>query len=205
MIVYDTREKGKLPAMMEKEFGGHMLRKALNAGDVLIQSDDKNIIIEISTSSDFISKIISGRLWKQAEKCLDASPDVYFIIENTKYELAFSRKSYIGAMLSLTRLGIHVIQTHTKGDTMHVIRYLYNKYHTDKGSLQWGRKKPKGLSNSRQAEYMLMGVVGLGPKTATELLDRYGTLEKLIRAVLRGDLPDRWQDKLRAILTAERG
>ena len=89
-------------------------------------------MVERSTFADFIGKIKSGRLQEQVRKCKEVSDDVYFLLENphsAKWS-GMPKASIIGAMMSLTRQGVHVMVAQNAGDSYHVIRYLYDKYHS---------------------------------------------------------------------------
>jgi len=147
--------------------------RALGAGDFWIPKEEGYIIIERSTYSDFVGKIMSGRLWDQIDKCKSKSDDVYFVLENP-YLLNRSQISYkavIGAMASMTRKGVRTFTTRNASETHHLIRYLYEKYNTAKKIDQSAtRVKPKKMTFREQAIYALMGMNGIGEKTAESLL-----------------------------------
>ena len=171
-MIVDSREKGNLPKNIIKDFNADLM--ALGAGDYWIPKEDGYIIIERSSYSDFVGKIISGRLWEQLEKCLSKSDDVYFVLENP-YLLNRSKMSYkavIGAMASLSRKGVKLFTTRNSNETYAFIKYLYEKYNTEKKVDQSEtRVKPKKMTPREQALYMLMGCNGIGEKTAKSLLN----------------------------------
>lgn len=167
----DTREKGNLHKKIKADIPESEY-KALGGGDYLITTDQANIVIERSTYSDFIGKIMSGRLWEQVDKCLQLSDDVYFVLENP-YMLNrthMSLASVYGAIASLSR-GVKVITTRNSTETYYFIKSLYNKYHKQKEvSDHEIRVKPKDMTPLEQARFALMGLKGIGAVSADKLL-----------------------------------
>ena len=187
LIIVDSREKGNLKNKLITELGAEV--KALGGGDILITTDQANIVIERSTYSDFIGKIMSGRLWEQVDKCLQMSDDVYFVLENP-YMLNrtnMSLASVYGAIASLSR-GVKVITTRNSTETFYFIKSLYNKYHKQKEVSEHEiRVKPKDMSHAEQALFALKGLTGIGEVTAKKLLIHFETLREVASASV-GDL-----------------
>ena len=170
VLLIDSREKGSLPVKLKKAVPYE--ERALGAGDYWIPKEEGFIIIERSTYSDFIGKIISGRLWKQVEKCLSKSDDVYFLLENP-YMQRFSKFSYkatVGAKTSLSRR-VKIFETRNASESFVFIVKLYEKYNTDKKvDYKETRVKIKGMTDREMARYCLMGVRGIGQQIADRLL-----------------------------------
>ena len=191
MLLIDTREKGNLHKKLAAEFE-HEYR-ALDAGDYWIPTEDGVIVIERSSYTDFIGKIMSGRLWDQMKKCMEKSTDVYFLLENP-YAARFSKFSFkatIGAKTSLSR-HVKIFETRNATESFLFIKYLYERLHLNKKiSYKETRIKPRNMSNIEQAKYMLMGLNGVGESTVNKLFDAYDDLDDILRsddlAVVVGD------------------
>lgn len=181
VLLIDTREKGSLPAKLKKAVPYE--ERALGAGDYWIPKQEGFIIIERSTYSDFIGKIMSGRLWEQVEKCLSKSDDVYFLLENP-YMQRFSKFSYkatVGAKTSLSRR-VKIFETRNASETFIFIKKLYDKYNTDRNvDYKETRVKPKKMTYLEQARFMLMGLNGVGESTVNKLFNNYDDLYEILR------------------------
>ena len=177
MLLIDTREKGSLPKKLKEILPYE--ERALGAGDYWIPKEQGFIIIERSTYSDFIGKIISGRLWQQVEKCTSKSDDVYFLLENP-YMQKFSKFSYkatVGAKTSLSRR-VRLFETRNASESFVFIAKLYEKYNTDKKiDYKETRIKIKGMTDREMARYCLMGIRGVGQTTADKLLEGHTLAE----------------------------
>ena len=178
MLLIDTREKGNLHKKVAAEFP-HEYR-ALGAGDFWIPKEDGFIILERSSYADFVGKIMSGRVWEQLEKCKSKSDDFYFILENPTL-LKYTKMNYkavISCIVSLTRQGAKVVTTRNASETHQVIKYLYEKYNTDKKvTHSETRVKPKSMTSKEQAVYALMGISKIGKKTAESILENRSLFE----------------------------
>lgn len=176
-LIIDTREKGSLPKKLKEQVPFE--ERALGAGDYLIPKEEGFILIERSTYSDFIGKIISGRLWEQMNKCLEISDDVYFLLENP-YMQRFSKFSYkatVGAKTSLSR-HVKIFETRNASESFIFITKLYEKYNSDKQiDYKETRVKPKTMTDREMARYCLMGIRGIGQMIADKLLEGHTLAE----------------------------
>lgn len=173
MIVVDTREKGDFPYRVLKELPSK--REMLAAGDYAIPTDKGTIIIERSTLPDFVGKIKSGRLWKQVDKCCDASDDAYFVIE-ANYDwryLGMPQASIVSAMVAISRK-LKVLCVYGDHQTFMVLEKMHRSYGADR------KMDVKEEVNSRvkttetlmvdEVTWLLMGISGVGRRTAEKIL-----------------------------------
>lgn len=181
-LLIDSREKGNLPQKVAHEIPNNEV-KALDAGDYWIPKQQGFILIERSTYSDFIGKIISGRLWEQVRKCKEASDDVYFLLENP-FMQKFSKVSYkaiVAAKASLSR-EVRLFETRNASETLVFIKKLYDKYNSDDNKeFKEVRVKPKKMSYYEQARFMLLGLNGVGDSTVNKIFESYGSLYNVLR------------------------
>ena len=94
--------------------------------------------------------------------------------------------------------------TQNSGETFLVLKYLYQKYHTDrKVDVNETRVKPKHMTGRETALYMLIGINNIGEATAKKLLEGR-TLQELINAVNADDssIPLKYREQLKEILNA---
>ncbi|MGI0057754.1 MAG: ERCC4 domain-containing protein, partial [Nitrosarchaeum sp.] len=133
--------------------------------------------------TDFIGKIVSGRLWDQMTKCKEASDDVYFLLENP-YMQKFSKVSYKAIVAAKTSLSRHVklFETRNATESFVFIKKLYDKYNSDDNKdFKEVRVKPKKMSFYEQARFMLLGLNGVGDSTVNKMFEAYSSLYEILR------------------------
>ena len=170
LIIVDTREHGPVANSVLK--WPHSKRMYLDGGDFWIVGNDKTIICERSTFTDFIGKIKSNRLYKQIEKCLALSDDVYLLLENP-HGMRYSKmpRKSVYSMMTAVSEKVNVLVAQNAGDTLHCISYLNKKYGEDMVSRQIvTRVAKKNATPLEQARYVLSGIAGLGSIRAESLL-----------------------------------
>ena len=174
MFRIDSREKGNIVDKLQREIPEAVV-SPLYGGDYHIKKADGDIIaIERTKLMDFIGKIVSGRIDKQIAKCKELSDDVMLILEGMQspYRSKISYKSVVGKIASLTQEGVHVVCLRNASETLHFLVKLH-KIHTVDGGIvkhEMKRVKPIELSLGDESKMMLMGVKGIGEKTATDML-----------------------------------
>lgn len=201
----DTREKGKLIEHLQKTIP--VEKMTMDAGDYLIPKDDKFILIERSSFSDFAGKIMSGRLWYQIGKCKEVTDDIYFIVENP-YRLRYlskgTKSALWSAIASISRQ-VNVLVTMNQYDTFLILKHLYNKYNTNRKVSQGEvRVKPKKMSAKKQAKFALMGLNGIGEQKADLLLaeNTLSTLAKMKVKDLTGMVESKLAKRIHAVFRA---
>ena len=159
----------------------------LDGGDFWIVGNNRTVICERSTFTDFIGKIKSNRLQKQIGKCMELSDDVYFIIENP-HGMRYSkmpRKSIYSMIVSISEK-VNVLITQNAGDTLHCISYLNKKYGENMISKPViTRVAKKNATPLEQAKNTLIGIAGLGIARAESLMQ-----DKSIADICRMDISE---------------
>ena len=170
-MIVDSREKGGIVGKLLKY--SEIEVRALDCGDYWIKGENGAIVIERMTYSDFGGKVISGRLWKQMSKCFEHTNQVYVILENpnTMKFMKIEDVGYRGAILSLLGMGVKIIYSRTINDTVQYLERMRKKYE-EGGKIAFSetRIKQRKMNARQTAEYMLMGVNGVGKKKAQQLL-----------------------------------
>ena len=179
-MIIDSREKGRIVKDLVEYCNAEV--KALYAGDYYLETEPDGIVIERMTYSDFSGKVISGRLWKQIAKCQEQSSQVYMILEN-QYSMKYGgikQAQYVGILVKMAGMGLHVLHSRNMGETREIIKKMYDRYESGKKSeYSMTRVKPKRMKPREMAEFMLMGVEGVGKKTAQKCLTDKTLLEYL--------------------------
>ncbi|MEK6840867.1 MAG: ERCC4 domain-containing protein [Nanoarchaeota archaeon] len=184
-IVVDYREKNSLIIPELISLGFDVEVKELKVADYLV----KGTAIERKTVSDFISSMKNRRLLKQLEE-LQQYESRLLIIEGIEeqeiYSEDFSEKGFgmhpnsvRGFLLSvLLNYRVPIIFTKNHEDTAKFISVLAKK-ETRESPLN-ATKKVRSIEE--QAQYIIEGFPGIGPKTAKKLLKKFRTIKNVINA-----------------------
>lgn len=182
-IEIDYREKNSLVVSELIALGLDVEVKELKVADYIV----RGTAIERKTVSDFIGSMKNGRLLKQLEE-LKQYESILLVVEgideqelytDSEEVIGMHPNSVRGFLLSiLLNYKVPVIFTKNYEDTARFISVL-------------SRKKPretplnvtkKFLDRKEQAQYILEGFPGIGPKTAKKLLKKFKTIKNIINA-----------------------
>lgn len=183
MIWVDQREinSGVVAALKTDEV--EFLIKSLPAGDYVV---DNRVFIERKTTKDFIRSIIDGRLFNQAAKLKKFGDRQLFIIEglNPVLTSGINRKAVTGAIISLAvSWQIPILYCDSPRHTAFIIGLIHaqltKRAETIKHKTYWRKK-----SNNRelQKKNILESMPMIGPHLANELLNNFGSLNKIFKA-----------------------
>ncbi|MCU0723264.1 MAG: helix-hairpin-helix domain-containing protein [Planctomycetes bacterium] len=172
--------------VLEDVYGHPVASLPLRAGDYLVKGRFR---VERKTAEDFLASLADGRLFEQA-CALARGPEAPFLVleGGSPFELgrAFHPHAVAGAIVELAAgFGVRILLSHDPEGTAFVIDALDRA-----GELEPSpplRRGPRPKRPRRRAVYFLSGLPGVGPKRAAALLDRFGSLEAVLRAEA-GDL-----------------
>jgi len=183
MIWVDHREinSGVIEAL--KTDGLDILVKTLPVGDYVV---DNRVFIERKTTKDFIRSIIDGRLFDQAAKLKKFGDKQLFIIEglNPGLSSGISKKALEGAIISLAvSWQLPILYCDCPRHTAFIIGLIHAQITKQTGTAKektYWRKK----SNNRelQKKNILESMPMIGPHLANELLNNFGSLNKIFDA-----------------------
>lgn len=182
-ITTDHREHtSNIPQLLAQEYAISVTTQNLKVGDYIINDE---IVIERKTTQDFAQSIIDGRLFRQAENMKKRFDYSAFIIEgNNLYNTSIDIHSHAikGAIVSLGLIWqIPVFFANNNKDTALLLWLIANQNlqaHTEL-SYRPGRR-PKRFRKKQL--YILQGLPQVGQKLAVQLLDQFGSVEKVISA-----------------------
>jgi len=155
----------------------------LSTGDYLA---DNRLIFERKTLNDFVMSLISGRLFKQATGLVQSRYKPVMILEGTGRNLSESgirREALQGALISLSLIyGIPILRAMDATETARLIRYAAFQIRTIAGGGLANRSGYQPKTRARRQVFILQGLPGIGPKKAKKLLERFGSIERIIAA-----------------------
>lgn len=151
-------------------------------GDYLV---DHRLVFERKTIHDFAVSLIDGRLFKQGCRLASSPIRPVLILEGSPSDWAavgVSREAILGAMVTITViLGIPLLTSLEPAETARLIAYTGEQIdRSAEGAVQRSGYRPKG-KRKRQL-YILQSLPGVGPKRANHLLERFGTVEAVMKA-----------------------
>ena len=202
-ITVDYREKNSLVVSELASLGLDIEVKELKVADYLV----KGTAIERKTVSDFISSMKNRRLLRQLEEIRQYESRLHLIEGIDEQELYTDSKEIIGMhpnsirgfLLSiLLNYKVPIVFTKNYEDTARFISVLSRKE---------PRETPLNISKKfrskkEQAQYILEGFPGIGPKTARKLLKKFRTIKSIINSTeenLRKEIGKKAENLLRII------
>jgi Fanconi anemia group M protein len=175
-IIIDYREKNSFVPSELVKIGFEVEFKELKIGDYII----KDIIIERKTTQDFISSMISKRLFSQIEELKQIEKKLLIIegnFEETNMKVNFS--AIKGLLLSISiKHKIPLIFSKDAEETAEYLKILSKKQEKEI-SLNVTKKN---LTKQEELQFILESFPKIGPKTAKKLLEIFGSIEKIINA-----------------------
>lgn len=185
-IIADDRERqSRVSELLSEMPEFDVTISRLPTGDYLA---DHRLIFERKTLLDFAMSIIDGRLFGQMSRLASQRHKPVLILEGTGQDLAgngIRRDAVQGALISVSLIyGIPVLRAMDEAETARVIRYATLQV---KKIAQLGMSKRSGYqpkTKSRRQQFILQGLPGIGPKKAQKLLERFGSVERIVCATM---------------------
>jgi len=184
-IVYDDRERASEVIAFLGAIPGVSVRiERLAAGDYLA---DRRILFERKTLLDLARSIVDGRLFKQMVRLAESKHKAVLILEGTGKDaegLGVRREALQGALITISLiLSIPVLRSITPEETARLIVYAARQVASlGKEGYQRAGYRPK--SQKGRQLYILQGLPGIGHERALRLLEKFGSVEGVMRAGL---------------------
>lgn len=180
-IVADFREKPSGVISLLQGRGMDVAVKKLSWGDYIVNN---RVTIERKTGTDFLISLIDGRLFKQASNLKRFCMHPVFLIEGNPYktDMDVNCNAIRGALISLqTAWYLPVVYSRCKEETRDILMQIavQGAEEVERDVLRHGYR-PKPL-RSRQL-YILQGLPHVGPVLARRLLERFGSVDKVMGA-----------------------
>ncbi len=183
MIWVDYRERGSGIISALRKIGSRFEVKTLKVGDYIV---DGHVFIERKTSRDFIVSLKTGRLFKQINELNKQGQRRLLIIEGLPLTLVggASSRAINGALVAIAvSWRLPILYSECPAETAAILIRIEKQI--IKSSDHQPRKTYWRKKSSRypvQKKKILESMPLIGPHLANELLDNFGTLEKIFSA-----------------------
>jgi Fanconi anemia group M protein len=179
-VVADDRERNSNVCFYLKEFGAVVSFKRIEVGDYIISD---NVCIERKSSSDFVSSIIDGRIFNQAEEMKRNFAKTVIIVEGNNSDGRITENAYKGAIASLImNYDAVVVNVENEKETARMIYFLAKKEQEefDRNVAIKGKKKPKDVKEMQQ--FFLSSLPGVSSVIAKRMLQKFGYVKDIVNA-----------------------
>jgi len=180
VIITDSRE-GKCSVKDYLESLGAIVKVLpLKVGDFICS---ERVCVERKTGDDFISSIVDGRLFRQAEELKDNFAKPIILIEGDYYKGGMNENAIKSALASLIlNYEIPVIMTKDEEETARTIFWLAKREqimsNVEVGIK--GKKKPKRLKDLQ--EHVISGLPGVSVVLSKRILRKFKTIKDFANA-----------------------
>lgn len=182
-IIIDDRERAcGIVDILKTYLELEVVVARLTIGDYLI--NDK-ILIERKTLLDFARSIVDGRLFRQATVLTNSQYQKALILEGTQRadeNLGVSREAMQGALITMSLVyGIPILRARNLEETARLVNYIAQQFdEIAQGSLLRKGRKPK--FKAKLQLHILQGLPHVGIERAQQLLQTFGSVEKVMLA-----------------------
>jgi Fanconi anemia group M protein len=160
--------------------GINVVLETLDVGDYTISD---RVSIERKSVGDLESSIIDGRLFDQVERLKGAYEKAILVIEGDPGEFKLHSNVILGTVMSLYI--DHDIQSVFSNDPDETAEIIYRlaAHEQEEGRREPSAKKGRRAHSSADFQRGLIGnLPGIGPKLATALLKRFGSVRSIANA-----------------------
>lgn len=181
-VVYaDSREGNSKVIRHLTEMEIDVKVRPMAVGDYQVSDD---VVIERKTAKDFVDSIIDKRLFKQARELSEEFKRPLLILEGDDiYNGMLNPNAVRGTLASIAiDFGISIIPTRNSQDTAAMIkRIAVREQNGEKTHIQI-RTDKKPVSLWEQQLFIVESLPNIGPVNAKNLLQHFGSVEKVITA-----------------------
>lgn len=178
-IIIDDREDNKRQEALKKAFPYICSIERMDVGDIIIEQENKpTIAIEVKTIPDFISSLKNRRLDKELISMHEKYPYSYCIIygdwskDYYKYNKATVAQKYSTIVRSILKKGVPVFYGANTKHLIVLIDQLCKNISYEYEPLEMPIVRHKSTNSFVN---VLIGIDGVGEKTARRLLDEFHT------------------------------
>lgn len=182
-IVADDRERATAVIQHLRAIPGVSVGiERLAAGDYLA---DRKILFERKTLRDLSVSIVDGRLFKQMGALAKTRNKAVLILEGTARDaesVGVRREAIQGALITISLiLGIPIMRSISADETARLIVYAARQVQAI-GRSGFSRLGYRPGSKKGRQLFILQGLPGVGRERALRLLEKFGSVEAVIRA-----------------------
>jgi len=182
-VVADYREKSSgIPSMLI-ELGLKVTYQNLSVGDYILPNQ---YAVERKEAGDFLSSMLSGRLFDQAYRLREAYHKAFFIVEGDIQEVlnGFPKpKALWGALTSLTlRYNGHVFFTASKKQTAELLSIIAHQTTETRPPEPIVKERRKIRTLDERQLHVVASLPGVGLKLADRMLRKFITIRNVFQA-----------------------
>ncbi|MFQ5998581.1 MAG: ERCC4 domain-containing protein, partial [Candidatus Bathyarchaeia archaeon] len=179
-IVADYRERTSTVPQLLEDLGVKVSFRNLTIGDYILS---ENHVIERKGADDFVSSLISGRLFSQFTRLTETYSFTLLIVEGdfpAVVESFSNPRSLWGALASLSlSKTTHVFFTPDKRQTANLIQTFANQVGTKKAKGPIIKDRPKIRTVAERQLSIVSTLPGIGPMMADKMLKKFGSVRRI--------------------------
>jgi ERCC4-type nuclease len=176
IIFVDYREE-KIASLLEK-MGCKIVIMNLPIGDFVIN----DIGVERKSFEDFISSIIDGRIFEQAESLSSSYKKPIIIIEGFGViEIIHENSFYATLAYLVSHFNVTILRTKNEEETAKMIYWIARKEFENRGNVGY-KVKEKKVSVQTIQERILAAFPGISTVLSKRILKKFGSLKKFFNA-----------------------
>lgn len=208
LIVYVDSREGNSNVIRNLDLIGVKVKiKSMTVADYQISQE---VAIERKTAKDFVDSIVDKRLFKQARNMMEEFKKPIMILEGDDFYSGFINPNAIRGSIASIALdfGISIIPTRNSEDTAAMIkRIAAREQKKDKPDIQI-RTDKKPVNLWEQQLFIIESLPNIGPVSAKKLLEKFGTVNKIINATVEElkeveGIGDKTAKNIRKVLDSE--
>jgi ERCC4-type nuclease len=179
-IIVDFREENCSVTDHLREMEASVKPLPLKVGDYVCS---ERVCVERKAGEDFISSIIDGRIFKQAQELKDNFSKPVFLIEGNYLQERMNENAVKSALASIILdYEIPIVMTKTEEESARLIFWLAKREQliSKKGMGIKGVKKPKGIKDLQ--EYVISSLPGVSNVLSKRILKDFKTIKNFANA-----------------------
>lgn len=191
-VIIDTREQRSIVFQQLQRMKVPIEVRTLDIGDYIIPCEQGIVCVERKEVNDYVSSLVSGRLYTQLYQMSYNFPISILVVEGFIDEILMYRdikrqvyiSSLAGSLFKRAPDGaqgvINLVCLSTPYDTALFIKYLYEKAENYEPRLP--KMKRYKARDDEVLKAVLASLPGVGEKRAEKLLREFGSLKRVISA-----------------------
>ncbi|MBN1431266.1 MAG: DEAD/DEAH box helicase [Methanomicrobiaceae archaeon] len=184
-IVADDRETSSRVLELLHNKGASITIERLEYGDYAIGD---RILVERKTTKDFADTLIERDLLGQVKRMSEMSLKPVVIIEGKDLYMQrnINPNAIRGALAAMSvGMGITILQTEDAEDTAEMLYVLAGREENEYGPRKTPHFHKTYKSEKESLEYIVSSFPSLGPKSARDLLDHFGSIQNIMNANIK--------------------
>lgn len=176
LIVADYREREII--LLLKGLGAVVKEDNLPIGDFIVS---RRTSIERKAHSDFVSSIIDGRLFEQAQN-MEKHYEKRIILVEGFSDREINENAYKAAVATLVTNGITILSTRNRQDTAKTIFWIAKKEQQESKIPVTAKVGKKPADKKKQKEFLVSSIPGISNVLAKRLLKHFDNIEQIFAA-----------------------